>query len=204
MRYGLTFLRSNQNEPDAWAPTSETASQMIVSAPCLGDRSRRRISFENPGSESATPGVAAQPGCIELTTVPLSLNVGAISSVRLTWARFVIAYAMTKRAQVSLTELIAPTFKESGTVVNSMHPGWAATPGVADSLPGFSKLMRRRLRSPKQGADTIIWLAVSEVGAQASGSFWFDRKKVSPYLIPGTQEDLEARTALVELCWAQL
>lgn len=116
----------------------------------------------------------------------------------------VSAYAMTKRAQVSLTELVAPTFKESGTVVNAMHPGWAATPGVADSLPGFSKLMQRRLRTPKQGADTIIWLAVSEAGAQASGAFWFDRKQVSPYLIPGTQEDLEARTALVELCWAQL
>ena len=116
----------------------------------------------------------------------------------------VSAYAMTKRAQVTLTELVAPTFEGSNTVVNAMHPGWAATPGVADSLPAFSKLMQSRLRTPKEGADTILWLAVSDAGAEKSGGFWFDRKQVSPYLIPGTEEDLDARNALVELCWAQL
>ena len=38
-----------------------------------------------------------------------------------------------------------------------MHPGWASTPGVDASLPTFSKVMRPLLRSPEQGADTLVW-----------------------------------------------
>ena len=42
---------------------------------------------------------------------------------------------------------------------HSMHPGWADTPGVADALPGFRRVMGPVLRTPAQGADTIVWLA---------------------------------------------
>jgi hypothetical protein len=42
-----------------------------------------------------------------------------------------------------------------------MHPGWADTPGVATSLPGFRRLTAPLLRSPEQGADTIIWLSAT-------------------------------------------
>lgn len=43
------------------------------------------------------------------------------------------------RWQVALTEKWAETYKEKGIGFYSMHPGWAETPGVAKSLPGFSK-----------------------------------------------------------------
>ena len=115
----------------------------------------------------------------------------------------VSAYAMTKRAQVVLTELMAPTFVSSETVVHSMHPGWAATPGVADSLPGFSRFMRNRLRTPQEGADTIIWLAAATHVARSTGQFWFDRMAV-PYLLPATEEDAQTRAQLYDLCVAQL
>ena len=36
-----------------------------------------------------------------------------------------------------------------------MHPGWADTPGVQESLPTFSKVVGPLLRSPEQGADTL-------------------------------------------------
>ena len=40
-----------------------------------------------------------------------------------------------------------------------MHPGWADTPGVAEGLPGFHRVMGPLLRPPEQGADTVVWLA---------------------------------------------
>ncbi|XP_057794667.1 uncharacterized protein LOC131010966 isoform X2 [Salvia miltiorrhiza] len=48
-------------------------------------------------------------------------------------------YARNKRVQVALTEKWAETNKNKGIGFYSMHPGWAETPGVAKSLPDFSK-----------------------------------------------------------------
>ena len=61
----------------------------------------------------------------------------------------VAAYAMTKRGQVVLAELLAEELASIGATVNSMHPGWAATRGVEHSLPRFWKMMRNRLRTPE-------------------------------------------------------
>lgn len=44
-----------------------------------------------------------------------------------------------------------------------MHPGWADTEGVRTSLPSFHKTFAAKLRTPKQGVDTVVWLAL-EVG----------------------------------------
>jgi dehydrogenase/reductase SDR family protein 12 len=41
--------------------------------------------------------------------------------------------------QVALTENWGETYKNKGIGFYSMHPGWAETPGVAKSLPNFSK-----------------------------------------------------------------
>jgi hypothetical protein len=41
--------------------------------------------------------------------------------------------------QVALTEKWAEIYKNKGIGFYSMHPGWAETPGVAKSLPDFSK-----------------------------------------------------------------
>ena len=46
-------------------------------------------------------------------------------------------------------------------VVHAMHPGWADTPAVASSIPGFHERMQKVLRTPQQGADTVIWLAAA-------------------------------------------
>ena len=42
--------------------------------------------------------------------------------------------------QIALTEKWAEKYKDKGVGFYSMHPGWAETPGVAKSLPDFSKL----------------------------------------------------------------
>ncbi len=106
------------------------------------------------------------------------------------------AYARTKRAQVILTELWADRLRETGVTVHSMHPGWARTAGVATSLPTFNKLMRPFLRTPQQGADTIVWLASTPEASQSSGRFWFDRRVVPTHLTESTRESETERIEL--------
>jgi NAD(P)-dependent dehydrogenase (short-subunit alcohol dehydrogenase family)/carbon monoxide dehydrogenase subunit G len=108
------------------------------------------------------------------------------------------AYARTKRALVVLTELWADQLKESDVVVHAMHPGWADTPGVASSLPGFHTVTRRLLRTAEQGADTITWLAASPEAARASGAFWLDREPHVTHVFPGTDPTPEERRQLWE------
>jgi NAD(P)-dependent dehydrogenase (short-subunit alcohol dehydrogenase family) len=110
------------------------------------------------------------------------------------------AYAMTKRGQVVLAELLADDLAPIGATVNSMHPGWAATRGVERSLPRFWRLMRKRLRTPEEGADTALWLAVAEKVRGQTGKFWFDRKAVPTHLLRRTREDERERRRLWEMC----
>lgn len=61
--------------------------------------------------------------------------------------------------------------------------GWADTPAVKTSIPDFYERMKSRLRSPQQGADTLIWLCASEiVREEPSGGFYQDRSTVSKHL----------------------
>lgn len=82
-------------------------------------------------------------------------------------------YANAKRAQVILCELFSQKYPQY--LFSSMHPGWADTPGVRFSMPVFKKLLNKRLRSAKEGADTILWLATTH--DYPNGKFWFDRKE---------------------------
>jgi len=106
------------------------------------------------------------------------------------------AYARPKRALVTLTELWAEQLKGSGVVVHAMHPGWADTPGVASSLPGFHTITRRFLRTAEQGADTITWLAAAPEAAKVSGAFWLDREPHTTHVFPGTAPSAQERQQL--------
>jgi len=79
-----------------------------------------------------------------------------------------------------------------------MHPGWADTPSVRSSLPRFWRVMRKRLRTPEQGADTLLWLAVAP--ALPSGQFWFDRAPQPTHLLPFTTEPARDRARLWRTC----
>jgi len=104
------------------------------------------------------------------------------------------AYARAKRAQVVLAEELAARLDE--VVVHSMHPGWAATPGVERSLPVFNRVLGPLLRDPAQGAETATWLVASPEGAGRSGSFWLDRRPRSSERVPGTRTTPDQRTRL--------
>ncbi|MBF0350423.1 MAG: SDR family NAD(P)-dependent oxidoreductase [SAR324 cluster bacterium] len=116
----------------------------------------------------------------------------------------VMAYAESKRAEVILTELWAERLKDRNVIVSAMHPGWADTKGVQNSLPTFRKITKWVLRTSEQGADTIIWLAVApHLTAQESGKFWFDRKARSIHRSDKTHHTPADTKRLWELC-AQL
>jgi len=112
----------------------------------------------------------------------------------------VLAYAETKRAQVVLAEMWADELKRDGIVVNAMHPGWADTPGVQSSIPRFRRVTRAILRTPAQGADTIVWLAASEAAAGLTGEFVFDRRARLKHILPTTRESEADRRGLWDLC----
>lgn len=85
-------------------------------------------------------------------------------------------YARAKRAQVTLNEMWA---EREGAAVrfHALHPGWADTPGVEESLPTFRKVVGPLLRTPLQGADTKVWLAADDgLPLETNGLFWLDRR----------------------------
>jgi len=93
-------------------------------------------------------------------------------------------YARTKRMQVVLADAWAERLADerlredhgSGTEVRveSMHPGWAETAGVAEALPRFQKLTRPLLRHPADGGDTAVWLVATRPHSEPP-HFWHDR-----------------------------
>ena len=97
-----------------------------------------------------------------------------------------VAYARAKRAQVVLTREWARRFADTGVSFHVAHPGWALTPGVESSLPGFRKLTGPILRDADEGSDTIVYLALSEELGDEDGRLWHDRRPRSEHKVPWT------------------
>ena len=109
------------------------------------------------------------------------------------------AYARTKRMQVALTPLLARRWAGDRIGVHSMHPGWADTPGVATSLPGFHRLIGPVLRTPDEGADTVVWLAAADP-PPPTGLFWHDRAPRPAHYLPLTRHSEDALDRLWRYC----
>ena len=109
------------------------------------------------------------------------------------------AYARAKRAQVSLIREWARRLGTTGIRFDSMHPGWADTPGLAEALPGFARLMAPVLRTPAEGIDTLIWLATAPDIDAPDGSFWLDRRPRPFDRVPMTRLTRDDRRRLWDL-----
>ncbi len=105
------------------------------------------------------------------------------------------AYARSKRTQVSLLPVLAERWRARGVSVYATHPGWADTPGVVDSLPGFHKVTGPILRDVAQGADTTVWLAGVEPTPEG-GRLWHDRQVRPDHYLPSTRESEDERQAV--------
>ena len=84
-----------------------------------------------------------------------------------------------------------------------MHPGWADTRGVQESLPAFRRITKRILRTAQEGADTIVWLAGVQPIPAPSGTFWLDRCPRGTVRYPGTRAHPDEATALWDLVCEQ-
>ena len=109
----------------------------------------------------------------------------------------VTTYANVKRGQITLVEEISKQDRWKNFHIITMHPGWVATNGQKDSLPLFFSMMKNRLRDLEEGADTILWLLLTEENLK-SGGFYFDRKIASPYLSSNFNPSRKQRRILLE------
>ena len=100
------------------------------------------------------------------------------------------AYARAKRAQVVLSHEWARRWGPDGVASYASHPGWVDTPGLASGLPGFARL-GPLLRTPAEGADTVVWLAAGaarypDVPRPMSEGFFHDRHRRGEHHLPWT------------------
>jgi NAD(P)-dependent dehydrogenase (short-subunit alcohol dehydrogenase family) len=84
------------------------------------------------------------------------------------------AYAQHKRAQVELTRAWNEAW-QGAPKCYAMHPGWADTEGVRSALPWFRAVLKARLRTTGQGADTALWLGTTRPALDPEGGIWLDR-----------------------------
>lgn len=135
----------------------------------------------------------------------LFVSSGGMYAQPLTWAEPVpyngtTAYARTKRMQVVLAGRWAEELRDRRVDVHAVHPGWADTPGLADSLPRFGAALRPLLRTPEQGADTTVWLAAASAAVCGTGRFWHDRRPRPEHYLRRTRESAAERAQLWERC----
>ena len=124
--------------------------------------------------------------------------------------RGVRAYARAKRAQVVLAAEWTRRWGRRGLASYAMHPGWVDTPGLSSGLPSMARL-GPVLRTPPQGADTLVWLAADgprrEGGRQdhrepaSPGGIWLDRRRRAEYYLPGTRRSAAEQRLDGEQLW---
>ena len=89
------------------------------------------------------------------------------------------AYSQSKLALVLFTRELAMRLKNSGVTAYSLHPGAVATniwSRPAGSFGFIMKVPKLFMRSPKKGAETIVYLATSEDLVNQSGEYFEDKK----------------------------
>jgi NAD(P)-dependent dehydrogenase (short-subunit alcohol dehydrogenase family) len=124
--------------------------------PLLRDAHGASVVFMSSGGMYTTP----------LSADDLESREGDYSGLR--------TYARTKRMQVVLAADWARRLDGTGVHVESTHPGWVETPGVAEALTTFRRFTRPLLRDAADGADTAVWLVATRPDSGA-GHFWHDR-----------------------------
>ncbi|MEJ8567889.1 SDR family NAD(P)-dependent oxidoreductase [Elongatibacter sediminis] len=114
-----------------------------------------------------------------------------------------VSYAYAKRAQVALTVHWNKKWGGEGIRCYVTHPGWSKTPGVKTALPIFWKIQNFILRTPRQGADTALWLVAAQppIGEE---TVWFDRKPRPTHMYAFTHKSQCTIDELVEYLEGEL
>jgi NAD(P)-dependent dehydrogenase (short-subunit alcohol dehydrogenase family) len=89
------------------------------------------------------------------------------------------AYSVAKLANVLFARELARRWAADGIAAASAHPGVVASRfGSASTLPVRAVVaspLRRLMRSPAEGADTLVWLANAPRSEWMSGEYFADR-----------------------------
>jgi retinol dehydrogenase 14 len=96
-------------------------------------------------------------------------------------------YGMTKLANILFTYELAERLEGTGVVANCLHPGGVNTNFGANNRSVGTLLFRAFkpfMRTPEQGADTIVYLAISPEAGKMTGRYLTDRKVVASFNEP--------------------
>ena len=89
-------------------------------------------------------------------------------------------YAVSKLANVLHAQELARRLEGSGVTTYALHPGVIAS-DIWRSVPWpVRPLMKRRMRTPEQGAQTTLYCATSDKAAGESGRYYDDCRPKEP------------------------
>jgi len=92
-------------------------------------------------------------------------------------------YGETKLANILFTAELARRLRGTGVTANCFHPGLVATGFNRNNglfMSGAMTLARPFSRSPKQGAETLVWLVDSPEVSDESGGYFVDMRRAVP------------------------
>lgn len=107
-----------------------------------------------------------------------------------------LAYARAKRAQAEFAPLASARTARLGVDWHTVHPGWAATPGLRTAMPRFARSTGPLLRTAEQAGEGIAWVTLAAVPQAQPGALWLDRRRRGTTRLPGTSADPGERAAL--------
>jgi retinol dehydrogenase 14 len=90
-------------------------------------------------------------------------------------------YGMTKLANIMFTYELAERLNGTGVSANCVHPGSVSTNFGQNNrgpMALFFRTFKPFMRSPEQGADTLVWLSSSPEVDGISGKYFSDRKEI--------------------------
>jgi len=107
------------------------------------------------------------------------------------------AYCGSKLANVLFARGLARRLAGDGIIAHSMHPGTVSSNFFTHAAPETQAYIATLAHiSPEEGADTIMWLALSDEGGQSSGGYWHQRA-------PRTPNPLIDDDAVVDRLWTE-